>query len=275
MSFSSLLYASIALGLAGIGLFQFREVANRKLALLLLMLASAGVTTALTESWWLGAFTLLLWVAFPASELFFVLSRLRVPKNRALNSSHAPVEEFPELRDLTQKIEDLGFRKVDDCKLVPALHDQFYRLFVHPTEPIYSFIGFVWQGAFGFHFIAFGSEDRSGDQWVTWDYPLSYGLMVPPTVMLYRVLYTEEPAELLEAHRAFLEENSLRNHDLVATPDALSVRAQLERTLSTQLAYNVSNGILSPAGQAPENFRYSWRGACYVVTQVLRDLVKL
>jgi hypothetical protein len=268
-------YLGLALAVAGLGLLQFRSLALRKLALISFWLASGGAVWGLTTQWWLGATALLAWVLLPMSEMIFVIRRLRLPRHRSLSTALPPLDDFPELRALTTEVEALGFRKVDDCKLSPANQEQYYRLFVHPTEPIHAFIGLISNGAIGFHFVAFSSEDLTGDQWVTWDYPLSYGLVMPPQLMLHRALHVENAAQLLEEHRAFLAINGLRSTDLMPTPDAAAVRAQIEKTMSSQLEYNLSIGILAPENEGAESFRYSWRGFVFVVTQVVRDFVTM
>lgn len=268
-------YLSVALALIGLGLFQFRSLTARKSALLCLWLASGGIVWALTSLLWVGLLALALWVMFPLSEMIFVLRRLRLPRRRTLDSAHPPFEDFPELRELTTEMEALGFQKVDDCALTPSAQEQFYRLFVHPTDPIHAFIGFISHGSIGFHFVAFSSEDRSGDQWVTWDYPLSYGLMMPPQVMLYRVREAETVADLHQAHRDFLSANNMIDGHLISTPDASAVRQQIEKTMSNQFEYNLQTGILRAETHDEESFRYSWRGAFYVASQVMRDLVRL
>ena len=268
-------YLSLALIFAGLGMLQFRVIALRKMSVVCFWLASGGLAWALTQNGWLGVLALLAWIVLPMSEMVLVLRRLRLPRYRSLSSASPPFEEFPDLRAITNEIEALGFRKVDDCKLTPANQEQYYRLFVHPSEPIHAFIGLISNGAIGFQFVAFSSEDRSGDQWVTWDYPLSYGLVLPPQLMLHRALQVENATQLFEEHREFLSLNGLKDFDLLPTPDAAAVRAQIEKTMSSQLEYNWSIGILSPETEAADSFRYSLRGFIFVVTQVVRDFVRM
>ncbi len=111
---------------------------------------------------------------------------------------------------------------------------------------------------------------------MTWDYPLTYGLVMPPTIAVYRALHCQDVSELYQAHLAFMEINDVRiPDDLVAgerTREA--ARARLEETLNQQIEYNISRGYLSPVTeQDAENFCYSWRGTLYVAGQVLRDLL--
>jgi hypothetical protein len=122
--------------------------------------------------------------------------------------------------------------------------------------------------------VAFTSNGKDGRRWVTWDYPLTYGLVMPPNTAVYRALHCQDVAELYQAHLDFLEVNDVRPDDLVAgerTREA--ARARLEETLNQQIEYNISRGYLAPVkGPDEENFCYSWRGTLYVAGQVLRDL---
>ena len=126
----------------------------------------------------------------------------------------------------------------------------------------------------GFHFLAFGSQSPDGRRWVTWDYPLTYGLSMPPNFALYRVLQCENVAELYQSHLDFLAANELKNEDLVAgEKTSQAARARLEQALNQQIEHNISRGYLEPSTNANnENFSYSWRGTLYVAGQILRDL---
>lgn len=247
----------------------------RKLGLLFFWSASGTGIAFVTGHWWMGVAAMVIWILFPISEIIFVLRRLQVPRMRVLKEALPPIDEFPGLRDLSTEMESLGFIKVDECDLTPSVHEQYYRLFAHPTEPIHASIGFISHDGIGFHFIEFSSEEKSGRLWVTWDYPLTYGLKTPPQVALHRALHCQTLADLYHEHLAFLEINGVQKADLVQVTDAAGVRARLEKTLEQQLEYNVKLGILAPEPTSDRIFRYSWRGTFYVTFQVIRDLVRL
>ena len=134
-------------------------------------------------------------------------------------------------------------------------------------------IGYVAQGAIGFHFTAFTSNSKDGRRWVTWDYPLTYGLVMPPTTAVYRTLQCESAAELYQAHLDFLAVNELQPESLApGERTGEAARLRLEETLNQQIEYNISRGYLAPAADSEkESFCYSWRGTLYVAGQVLRD----
>ncbi len=261
--------------LGGLALLQLESITFRKLGMALIWLASGVATYFLSGSIPLACAILAAWIFFPLWEMVFVLRQLRVPRHRELTDARAPRDEFDELSEMTSALVEAGFENLDECRLRPAQHEQYYRIFVREDGLTQATIGYIAQGPIGFHFIAFTSNGKDGRRWVTWDYPLTYGLIMPPNIAVYRCLNCQDVPELYQAHLAFLEINEVRPDDLVAgerTREA--ARARLEETLNQQIEYNISQGYLSPVTkQDSENFCYSWRGTLYVAGQVLRDLL--
>ncbi|PTY01941.1 hypothetical protein DB346_10855 [Verrucomicrobia bacterium LW23] len=293
MTFIQLLICATIAGTALL-MLQYETRWIKKMGLLLLF-----ATTLLGLQFWFQHFgaalavSLVLWVIYPLTEIILVLRKLRVPRVRALRDARPPVDESGTLSNLHADITDLGFVRVDDCELTPELHHQYYRLFVHEELPIHALIGWVTSEDFGFHFTCFYSEDNEGHLWMTWDYPLTWGLKTPPRVSLFRADHAESVDDLLQAHVDFLEINKRMTGDLVKTEATReAARAKLEEILRQQLEYNVEQGILlldvpkaTKAGRNPvlpgaglpeaKDFRYSWRGTLYVTGQVIRDIVRL
>jgi hypothetical protein len=260
--------------LGGYGLLQMERITLRKMGIGMLWLGSGLAAYLFTGSPWLAGLMLAAWIFFPLWEMLFVLRQLRVPRHRELADARAPRDEFEELDDLSRRLEETGFEQIDECRLRPARHEQYYRVFVRKDGLAQATIGYIAQGAIGFHFTAFTSETQDGRHWVTWDYPLTYGLVMPPETAVHRALHCETLAELHQAHLDFLEINEIKPENLVVIePTREAVRARLEQTLNQQIEYNISRGYLAPAsGPDAENFSYSWRGTLYVAGQILRDL---
>ena len=261
--------------LGGLSLLQFDNIAYRKVGMALIWLASGLGAYFLSGSVLLACAMLAAWIFFPLWEMVFVLRQLRVPRHRELADARAPRDDFEELNEMTQALVEAGFEQLDECRLRPAEHEQYYRIFVREDGLTQATIGYISQGPIGFHFVAFTSNGKDDRRWVTWDYPLTYGLVMPPSTAVYRALHCQDVPELYQAHLDFLEVNGVRPDDLAAgerTREA--ARARLEETLNQQIEYNISRGYLSPAkGPDEENFCYSWRGTLYVAGQVLRDLL--
>ena len=268
-------FGCVALLMAGFGLLQLDSLVARKFGMGLVWAASAVGAYFLTQSVVLAALMLVAWICFPIWEMLFVLRQLRVPRHRELTDGQAPRQEIEELSELTHEMRGAGFEQLDECCLKPAQHDQYYRLFDRADGRAQGTIGFIAQGAIGFHFIAFTSTGKDGRRWVTWDYPLTYGLSMPPNIALYRALHCESVAELYQAHLNFLEINNVQPEDLApGEHTAAAAREQLEQTLNQQIEYNISRGFLAPVtGTDSESFCYSWRGTIYVAGQILRDLI--
>jgi len=269
------LIGCLVLVLGGLYLLQLNSITWRKIGMALIWLASGLAAYFFTGSAVLAVAMLLMWIFFPIWEMVFVLRQLRVPRHRELADARAPRDEFEELADISHALGEMDFSQLDECRLRPAQHEQYYRIFVHKDGLTQTTIGYIAQGPIGFHFTAFTSYGKDDRRWMTWDYPLTYGLVMPPNTAVYRALHCQDIAELFQAHRDFLEINDIKPEDLVpGEQTAEAARARLEQALNQQIEYNISQGYLAPASGADEdNFCYSWRGTLYVAGQVLRDLL--
>jgi hypothetical protein len=269
------LVGCLALFLGGLYLLQLNSIMCRKIGMALIWLASGLAAYFFTGSVVLAMAMLLMWIFFPIWEMVFVLRQLRVPRHRELSDARAPRDEFEELADISHALDELSFRQLDECRLRPAQHEQYYRIFVRDDGLCQATVGYIAQGPIGFHFIAFTSYGKDGRRWMTWDYPLTYGLVMPPNTAVYRALHCQDVAALCQAHYDFLEINEIKSEDLApGEQTAEAARARLEQALNQQVEYNISQGYLAPAaGADEENFCYSWRGTLYVAGQVLRDLL--
>jgi hypothetical protein len=270
------LFGSFVLMLGGLSLLQLESINYRKAGMLLIWLATGLATHALSGSVMLACAMLAAWAFFPLWEVVFVLRQLRVPRHRKLTDARPPRDEFEELSEMSHALIEAGFEQLDECRLQPAEHEQYYRIFVRKDGLTQATIGYIAQGPIGFHFVAFTSNGKDGRRWVTWDYPLTYGLVMPPNTAVYRALHCQDVAELHQAHLDFLQVNEVTSSDLVAGENTSeAARARLQETLNQQIEYNISRGYLAPAAgtEEEENFCYSWRGTLYVAGQVIRDLL--
>ena len=261
--------------MGGVSLLQLDSITYRKIGMACIWLASGLGAYFFSGSIALGCAMLAAWIFFPLWEMVFVLRQLRLPRHRELSDARAPREEFEELTEMSEALVEAGFEQLDECRLSPTEHEQYYRIFARADGLVQATIGYIAQGPIGFHFVAFTSNGKDGRRWVTWDYPLTYGLVMPPNTAVYRALHCQDVAGLYQAHLDFLETNDIPQDDLAAverTP--VAVRARLEETLNQQIEYNISRGFLAPVkGPDEDNFAYSWRGTLYVAGQVLRDLL--
>jgi len=269
------LLSCFVLMLTGLFLLQLTSLFYRKIGMGFIWAASGLAVYFFTQSPLLAGMMLLAWIFFPIWEMIFVLRQLRVPQRRELADARAPRDEFEELTEITTALVETGFELMDECCLRPAQHEQYYRIFSREDGLTQATIGYIAHGSIGFHFIAFTSSGKDGRRWVTWDYPLTYGLIMPPNIAVFRNLNCQDAAELYQAHLDFLKINGIKPEDLESSERTReAARARLEQTLNQQIEYNVAQGYLTPAvGPDAESFCYSWRGTLYVAGQVLRDLL--
>lgn len=267
----------LGLALGGLALMQWPYGWRHKLGLLIVA-GSIGLSGGFVfESIAVGCFVFGMLVLYPVISVFVALRQLRVPRHRNLVDG-LPPEGFDQLRSLSLDLVDLGFRQTDQCRLSPSAYNQFYRLFVHQSEPVHAFLSHLGDGEAGFHFVGFTSIDQKGRLWMTWDYPLTYGLKMPPQIAAYRVLHAESVEELYDAHQQFIEINELRDILVHTGDEPDEVRARMDQHLRQQIEYNHGAGILVvdaprvPADQ--ETFRYSWRGTLFAARQVFLDFVR-
>jgi hypothetical protein len=181
--------------LAGYALMQWPSGTLRKVGVLFFCAASGLGVFFLSGQWWLGMGVVIGWILFPISELIYVLRKLRVPRTRVLEAVNRSPVQFDDLHLFTRDLADLGFRQVEDCEWYSPMHTQFYRLFVHESQAYHAGVSYIYNDQLGFHFLSFSSQDTQGRIWVTWDYPLTYGLKMPPEVALYRALDCATPAQ--------------------------------------------------------------------------------
>ncbi len=216
------------------------------------------------------------WIFFPLWEMVFVLRQLRVPRHRELADARAPRDEFEELAEMTQALIDAGFEQLDECRLRPAEHEQYYRIFVRAGWPDPGDHRLHRAGADRLSFRRLHLE-RQGRPPLG-DVGLSAHLR-PRHAAQHRRL---SRAPLPGRRRNFTRRTSIFSRSTTSAQDDLvageqtreAARARLEETLNQQIEYNISRGYLAPAkGPDEENFCYSWRGTLYVAGQVLRDLL--
>jgi hypothetical protein len=261
--------------LLGLSLLQLGSITFRKIGMGVIWLSSGVAAYFFSGSVFMACAMLGAWIFFPLWEMLFVLRKLRVPRHRELADARAPRDNFEDLADLSEDLTAAGFELLDECRLRPAQYEQYYRIFMREDGLVQATIGYIAQGPVGFHFVAFTSNGKDERRWITWDYPLTYGLVMPPNIAVFRALHCQEIADLYQAHLDFLEINEVRPDDLRPNERTReAVRKRLEETLNQQIEYNISRGYLAPAADSDvENFCYSWRGTLYVAGQVFRDLL--
>ena len=212
------------------------------------------------------------WGLLPWLELLTRVRRIRLPLEKSLEPSRPPNgEEFPGFRELSEEFESEGFKPADDLAWDWAEQRQFYRFFVHESEPVQGAICLMEHSALSFFYISLSSRTPDGTHWTTWNYPFAYTLKTPPHLRLNRLRGDTGIFEMLEEHRDFLHCNGVGAAAL-QVPDPEQFAEEMQRDLRLQIAHNLQAGVLRRNGEG--EVLYSWRGLFYLWVQLLRDLVR-
>ena len=222
---------------------------------------------------WMGAVLASTWLLVPWLEILTRARRLRLPADRELRHRAAPnAETFPNLRELTNEIEAADFDQIDDIGWDHDDHRQFFRVFYQPKSGTEAAICLVEQSGIAFYYLAITSRARDGSNYLTWNYPFSYGLQLDPALRLNRCSSETDFEEMLAEHRHFLD----REHvgvDAILTQEPDALGTQMESDMRRQIDYNLRSGVLKRDGR--NLIRYSARGLLFLWFQFLRDLVRL
>ena len=220
-----------------------------------------------TRNWAVVVLGVSLWFVLPLTQAVWMSRRLRFSAKRKLQADHFDVEEFPEIHELTGKLRKEGFRMEGDYWLRPSPLDQGYRILVHEEDSIYAAISLLRYGHAALIYMIFATPGRDGSIWLTWNYPLAYGLMMPPHLMIHRCNDARSPEELFEQHKEFLSINKVKPKAGAAQKPVVF----FEKLLFSTIEHNLREGLLHSS--QPDQINYTWRGTAFVSWQVLREMV--
>lgn len=229
-----------------------------------------------TDRWYLVLLGLAAWFAIPVGQATLMSRRLRFSLKRKLTPGDIDGEEFPELYPISNELRDLGFKRNSDLWLKPSPMEQGFRIFRHTEDSISAAVAVVRQGGLSLSYLIIASEDQDGTFWITWDYPLAYGLKMPPNFRIYRCLEARSVTELVGQHRSFLEINEVKLKDMNRGEKDLSAfnRSFFDRLFKETMNYNLKCGLLHQERRDEEVIRYSWRGTFFIAWQVLIEVVR-
>ncbi|MEM1157630.1 MAG: hypothetical protein AAF649_02850 [Verrucomicrobiota bacterium] len=225
-----------------------------------------------TGLWYLVALALASWFIIPVMQAALTARKLRFSLKRKLTPGPLDPDEFPEIHPVSSELRDLGFLRDSDQWLKPSPLDQGFRIFHHAEDNISSALAVVRQGAVSLSYLIFATKDQDGAYWITWDYPLAYGLKMPPHFKVHRCLEAETVSELHDQHCEFLRINEVS----VTTRNAsLSDAGQcFDQLFQDTMQHNLSVGVLHQEPDNQEEIRYSWRGTFFIAWQVLVEVVR-
>jgi hypothetical protein len=261
------LFVALALGVAAYGAAHSGWRGGERVGYWL-MLALAGFM----GWWWTGSVGvalggLALWFLVPGIQALWLSRQLRFSRRSRLVAGPIDYEEFPEINRVSRDVRGEGFQVLGDYWLRPSPFEQGYRLFAAPGGRVLAVAAVVRQGLVTVHYHMLLTRDAEGAAWLTWNYPLAYGLAMPPEFQVYRCLEAEDWPQLLQQHQAFLEANGVEGKPWACGPE--DVR-QFDKLLRSVLSHNLRTGILR--GQEGAEIGYSWRGSLLVSWQVVREI---
>lgn len=268
-------FVIVGLIVLAISFFRAQPTWVRKIGMWIVFATIGVAIWFLTDQWILVIFGLAAWFVIPVSQAAVMSRKLRFSVERKLTPGPLDLEEFPEIHPISAELQDLGFARHADLWLKPSPLDQGFRVFVHEDDKISVALAIVRQGGVSLSYLIFASVDKDGTYWITWDYPLAYGLKMPKHFRIYRCLDAELVSELFGQHREFLRINEV---DLTKTKSSATthfdVHEMFDQLFRDTLNYNLKVGLLQKVEGADKNIRYSWRGTCFIVWQVFLEVVR-
>lgn len=254
--------------------FSSRRPLVRKLGQLAILAGTFLAGWLVTGLLWVGIVAAVGWFLLPWLEILLRVRRTLIPMKRLLGYQHPPDRDlFPALPEVTEEIENLGFEKARDTGWTTGDHRQFFRLFHHPEKHQLAAVSLFEQGGMVLTFVSLSSRSRDGRTFVTWNYPLSYGLEFAPGVMHRQVPTAESFEELQSIHDEFLEFMLGPDPALLLPYDADELESLVESEMEQQLRHNLDIGLLQQVNDT--ECRYSWRGCFYLWRKCVGDMIRL
>jgi len=259
----------IGLVLLAYALMNSRFFWSRRIGLWLIFGAMGLGVWFLTESWVLAVVALVGWFILPLAQTVYLSRSLKFSLSRRLIKERQEVDDFEDWAELSRDLKEAGFLLDGEYALKPSPIDYGFRLFQRPEKNQVAGLGLVRQGGLALSYVLVVSRSQDGSLWVTWDYPMAYGLKMPPHLNVFRCLDAASVQELVDQHQAFLTLN-----EVVENPDKAEPHEIFDSIFGDTMRYNLTIGLLRSSKKSDEEIFYSWRGTLFITWQVLRDMVR-
>lgn len=224
--------------------------------------------------WVIGLLFAGTWLLLPWVEILTRVRTMRLPLERTLQPRTPPSRAtFPGFSEISEEIEAAGFEYIEDIGWEYDDQKQFFRIFYHEPTRTQAAISLVEHSEMAFYYLALTSRTKEGTQMVTWNYPFSYGLIVPPTLRVQRLNGEIAFGTMCQKHQEFLQRKGITVSELSDEHQAECVRAAMQGDMRNQVQHNIKYGLLARAGE--DQIRYTVRGMFYLWMQFLRDFVRL
>ncbi len=263
----------------GMALRSYRSPLTVRLGFACILAATGLAVGFLTDSWAAGVVSALSWFLLPWVEFLTRVRQLRLPMHKTIRHMTPPSRErFPALGGLTEDIEQEGFEFLADLGWESDPFRQFFRVFYRSRDRLLAAICLNEQDGMAFSYISLSSREnveaayKEGDTWMTWNFPFSHSMQIPPYLHLNEHRGGEDSEELLASHHQFLLSHRVSAEKLREF-DEDSILAAMQNDLVRQMDHNLQSGLLTQAGEGM--VRYSWRGLFFLYKQFLLEFVRL
>ncbi|MDR2462473.1 MAG: hypothetical protein LBD30_01685 [Verrucomicrobiales bacterium] len=228
-------------------------------------------TWFVSNSWPLVIVSLSCWFLIPLAQAVYMSRTLRFSRKSALTPGNLTGDDLEKLQPLTAELRELDFVLDRDYWLEPSPVRRGFRLFHHRTKPIYAAISIIKQYGMALFYLQLVTNDANGNFWITWDFPLTCNMKMPPQLKIYRCLGTQDTAELLAQHEAYLQINEVRPSVTGQTPAASLLFNHLHEMV---IGYNLNTGTLRRYPRADDEIGYSWHGTWYISRKLFWELMR-
>jgi hypothetical protein len=270
--FSSIL---LLLGIAVLGMAfrTFNHPVTQRLSVLCVLAVSFLIGFLPSGSWVAGIAVASLWIFLPWLEILTKIRTLRMPVERELEHKSPPGRDlFPNLDDLTEEVEKVGFELISDLGCEWDAQSQFLRLFHRASDQTQVAVCLIDQGSIAFYYISLMTRSLYGQDFITWNYPFAYALKFSPQTHIKPVRPPISFHAMCDAHRTLLERKAVFG-DKILKLDPKQIQVLLQEDLTAQITHNVRAGLLAPVDE--QKVRYTWRGMFYIWFRFLWDFVRL
>lgn len=258
----------VGLLLMAFALFSSPFAWMRRMGAIVLIGTSGLALWFWTGKWWAAIFGMGIWFILPIGQAVWVSRRMHFSQKRKLESGYLTDEEFPEMVTLTTDLRKLDFKWEGDYWLKPSTMDQGYRLFKHEKDDAFAAIAVIRFGGVALIYLAFVTPAKNGEIWLTWDYPLAYGLKMPPHFMIHRYIDVSSTQQLYEQHQEFLKLNEVE----AKVKENQSAVELFDEFFAALISYNLEQGVLGASAKHKGEIAYTWRGTAFISMQVLREI---
>ncbi|MEO0416061.1 MAG: hypothetical protein AAF226_14025 [Verrucomicrobiota bacterium] len=260
-----------------IGLRTFRPTWLRKLGALGFLAVTFLVGWFIADKIWVGVACVGSWFLLPWIELLTRTRKLRLPVKKELLRRPPPsAQKFPELREITESVEQRDFEYASDNGWEWSGVDQFFRLFYRAHDRMEAAICFTEQDSVSWVCFTLTTRLQNGRVYRTTNLPFSHPMKTLPNIELRQSANIEDFAELLAQHEAWIKDLSI-TADQCEPAELEDMSGKIENETLKMIRHNLEKGVIAlsdKVSEKGETFRYSWRGLFFVYFQLIKDLVR-